>query len=47
MTLYSCDTTPISYKGDEIAHLSHLVFETWHRTDRWQTRQLKQKALNL
>jgi len=26
VTSYSCLATPISYKGDEISHLSRLVF---------------------
>jgi len=34
LTSYSCSPTPISYKGDEISRLSHLVFEIGRRTDR-------------
>ena len=30
---YSCSATLISYKGNEISHLSHLVLEIWRRTD--------------
>jgi len=43
----------ISYKGDEISHVSCIVFEIWCRTDREttddrrQTWRPKQKALML
>jgi len=41
---YSSSATLISYKGDEISHLSCLVLQTWHGTDRRQMRRLKQKS---
>jgi len=45
---YSCSATPISYKGNKISRLSHLVFKIWHGTDRrWQMRWPKQKVLTL
>ena len=40
------DILAISYKGDKISCLSHLVLEIWHGTDR-QTTWLKQKVLTL
>ena len=44
---YSCSLIPISYRDDEILHVSHIVSEIWCRTDRqmadnrWQTQWLK------
>jgi len=34
---YSCSPTPISYTGDEISRVSHIVSEIWRGTDRQQT----------
>jgi len=51
LTSYSCSASPISYKGDEISHVSRLVIEIRSdagQTDEGQTdRRPKQKALTL
>jgi len=40
MTSYSCSATKISYKGDDISHVSRAVFKICRGTDRRQTDRL-------
>ena len=42
LTSYCCSPTQISFRGDEILHVSRVVSEIWRRTDRQQTDDRRQ-----